>query len=123
MIGPPNSTRGAYRPRPMTCTGEPRCVRNVGSMSLRRIFHSSLARRVWMITTPDEKRPNSTAYGFGNTDTDSIAASGSDTLERPVDGSTSVLGPSWTPAWLGRPPLMLTPFGASITLARRRKDA
>src|SRR5262245_39758241 len=70
-----------------------------------------------MTTTPDENRPNSTAYGFGSTDTDSIASSGSMILDNPVDGSTSVFVPTCMPAWLGLPPLMLTPFGASMTLA------
>ena len=31
-----------------------------------------------------------------------------------------MLTPSCTPAWLGRPPRMLTPFGASMTLASSR---
>ena len=39
-----------------------------------------------MTTRPDEKRPYSTAYGFGSTATESIASSGSDTWFRPVAG-------------------------------------
>ena len=39
-----------------------------------------------MTTSPDEKRPYSTAYGFGSTATESIASSGSETCVRPVDG-------------------------------------
>ena len=73
-----------------------------------------------MTTRPDEKRPNSTAYGLGSTATESIASSGSETCVKPVDGSTSVLGPICTLAWLGRPPLMLKPPGTSMTLASSR---
>src|SRR5882724_7795187 len=76
-----------------------------------------------MMTRPDENRPNSTAYGFGNTDTDSTASSGRETFDRPVDGSTIVPGPSWTLAWLGRPPLMLTPPGTSMMPASNRSAA
>src|SRR5881628_1054648 len=76
-----------------------------------------------MTTSPDENRPYSTAYGFGSTATESIAPSGSDTCVRPVDGSTSVPGPSWTLDWLGRPPLMLTPPGTSMMLASSRSAA
>src|SRR5262245_11551812 len=76
-----------------------------------------------MTTSPDEKRPYSTAYGFGSTAIESIASSGSETCVRPVVGLTSVLGPSWTLAWLGRPPLMLTPPGTSMMLASSRSAA
>ena len=76
-----------------------------------------------MTTSPEEKRPYSTAYGFGSTATESIASSGSENGVRPVDGSTSVPGPSCTPAWLGRPPLMLTPPGTSMILASKRSAA
>ena len=73
-----------------------------------------------MTTSPEEKRPYSTAYGFGITATESIASSGSVKCTRPSTGSVSVLAPICTPACVGRPPLMLTPPGTSITLASRR---
>ena len=47
-----------------------------------------------MTTTPDENRPYSTEYGFGNTATESIASSGSETCVALVAGFTSVLEPS-----------------------------
>jgi hypothetical protein len=40
-----------------------------------------------MTTRPEEKRPYSTAYGFGRTLTDSIAPSGSETRATPDAGS------------------------------------
>ena len=39
-----------------------------------------------MTTTPEEKRPNSTAYGFGSTSTEPIASAGSVSVDRPVVG-------------------------------------
>ena len=85
MSGPPASIRGAHHPIWAMGIGEPRLVRNVGSMLLIRTFHWSPARRVWMTTSPDENRPYSTSYGFGNTATESIASSGSDSWVRPVE--------------------------------------
>ena len=73
-----------------------------------------------MTTSPDENRPYSTAYGFGITVTDSIAPSGSGTCATPDAGSTSVVVPSCTPAWPGRPPLMLTPPGTGMALENMR---
>src|SRR3954466_8602183 len=112
--------RGEKPEMPMIVSGSPRFVRNDGSRLLMRVFHSSAARRVRISTSPDEKRPNSTAYGFGSTVTESIASSGSETCDRPVAGSTNAPGPSCTVDWLGRPPLMLIPPGTWITLASRR---
>ncbi len=49
-----------------------------------------------------------------------MASSGSVKCTRPSTGSVSVLAPICTPACVGRPPLMLTPPGTSMTLASRR---
>src|SRR4051794_11421091 len=70
-----------------------------------------------MTTSPDEKRPYSTAYGLGSTATESMASAGNVKRTNPVDGSTSVPEPTCVLDCPGRPPLMLTPPGTMITVA------
>ena len=48
-----------------------------------RIRHRSPARRVFSTTRPEEKRPYSTEYGFGSTDTE-VTLSKDDTHARLV---------------------------------------
>ena len=75
--GPPVSdARRERRDARDRSAAEPRSARNDGSRLLRRVRHTSPARRVRISTSPDEKRPYSTAYGFGSTVTISIASSG-----------------------------------------------
>ena len=105
---------------PTTSNGLPRvgAERRIELVDARLPDVGGAARRI--STSPDEKRPYSTAYGFGSTVTESIASSGSDTCDRPVAGSTKAPGPSCTAAWLGRPPLIASPPGTSMTLASSR---
>jgi len=62
--------------------------------------------RVVTTMTPDENRPNSTAYGFAITWMVFTASPGSCTGLTPVAGSITCAASTCRPIWLGRPPLI-----------------
>ena len=120
MIGPPNSTLGFQATTPFTSNTVYRFTRRLGSRLLTWTFQSSPARRVWIITRPDENLPNSTSYGFDMTEIESMPSAGSETRDRLVAGSTSVADPICWLVWFGRAPSMLFPRLSSMTPGVRR---
>ena len=93
----------------------PRLRTKPGRKLLTVADHLFAPLRVETTITPEENRPNSTAYGLASTWIELTASPGSCTGLMPAAGSTTCAASTCRPIWLGRPPLIAhsRPYGAT----------